>query len=124
MIHKQFKKFIVIGVLSTVVNYSIFYVLYKFFGINYIIASSVGFMVGVLAGYNFNKIWTFGIKEKSNIYLVKYWVVYITSLLLGLVLLEVLVSAAGIFPEIANVIVIAFTTCTNFCGTKFWVFKA
>lgn len=123
MIYKQFQKFVVIGVFCTIINYCLFYVLYKFLNINYIIASSIGFMAGVFAGYNLNRIWTFGVQEKSHTYVVKYCSVYTTSLLAGLGLLEVLVSVAGLMPELANVIVIAFTTCTNFCGTKFWVFK-
>ncbi len=121
--NKQLLRFVIIGIFSTVVNYCIFFGLYKFLSVNYIVASSIGFLAGVFAGYNFNKIWTFDIKAKSNIYIIKYYTVYIASLFFGLALLKIMVSLAQISPEIANIIVIVFTTCTNFCGTKLWVFK-
>lgn len=123
MVKKQFLKFIVIGVFSTFVNYSVFYVLYNFLFFHYLFSSGVGFLAGVFAGYNLNKTWSFGIKEKSFEYVFKYYIVYTISLFLGLGSLYVLVNNLGILPEIANVITIGLTTCTNFIGIKIWVFK-
>ena len=123
MIKKQFLKFVVIGVLSTTVNYSIFYILYQSLSVYYMKASSMGFIVGVLAGYRLNKSWTFCIKEKTKDYIYKYFIVYFISLILGLGLLKFFVTVLGIVPKLATFLMIGFTTCTNFLGTKFLVFK-
>jgi len=120
---KQLAKFIVVGVFSTLVNYSFFYLLYEFLGIYYLISAASGFIAGVLAGYGFNKKWTFGIKEKAKHYVYKYYITYIVSLVLSLFVLEFLVSQIGLTPEIANLLTIGFTTITNFIGIKAWVFK-
>ena len=123
MLKKQFSRFIVVGVFSTIVNYSIFYILYEFASFYYTLASAMGFIAGVFAGYGFNLAWTFEAKGQYAQYIYKYYIVYTVSLFLGLGFLEFLVSALSVIPEIANVLTIGLTTCTNFMGTKFWVFK-
>ena len=122
-IKKQFLKFIIVGGFSTIVNYSVFYFLYEILEVHYIISSASGFIVGVFAGYGFNKKWTFGIREKAARYAYKYYIVYIISLILSLFVLKFLVSQIGLSPEIANVLTICFTTITNFVGIKLWVFR-
>ena len=123
MITKQFYKFIVVGCFSTIINYCTFYILYKFLLVYYIVSSAIGFIAGVFAGYKFNKNWTFGIQEKAETYIYKYYIVYVISLFLGLGFLKILVAVVGLIPQIANILTIGLTTCTNFIGTKFWVFK-
>lgn len=123
MIKQQFLKFIVIGVLSTIVNYSVFYILYEFLTLHYIAASALGFISGVIFGYELNKNWTFAVQKESSRYFYTYFLVYLFSLVLGLMFLEFLVSGLGIIPELANFLTIGLTTCTNFVGIKFWVFK-
>ncbi len=120
---QQFLRFIFIGVLSTIVNYAIFYLLYKFCSIGYILASALGFIVGVLAGYSLNKSWTFNIKKTETKYFYKYFLVYCLSLILSVIILKVLVSRFYFTPEVANIITIGVTTCTNFLGVKLLVFK-
>ena len=123
MIKKQFLKFIVIGVFSTIINYGCFYFLIKVVDINYLTASATGFIAGTLAGYGLNKTWTFGVTNSQDKYIFKYFLVYCISLILSVILLKGLVTMLLIKPEYANVIVIGMTTCTNFLGVKFLVFK-
>lgn len=119
----QMAKFIVVGVFSTSINYGAFYILYNFLSAHYIIASMLGFVIGVFAGYIFNKSWTFNIQEKSPQHIYKYYIVYTISLFFGLGFLKFLVTVMGLIPEIANLLTIGLTTCTNFTGIKFWVFN-
>ena len=120
---QQFLKFVTIGVVTTIVNYTIFYILYSFLSVYYVISSAVGFMTGVLMSYRLNKRWTFNIQTKSFVYVYKYYFVYACSLILSLFFLDYLVRILEIIPEIANILTIGLSTCTNFAGTKFWVFK-
>lgn len=120
---KQFSKFVVVGVLSTIVNYSCFWILLDYLHLNYLLASGSGFMIGVFAGYGLNKSWTFGQKQEVVNQVTKYYGVYLVSLILGLLLLKALTSFWGLEPKIANIIVIGFTTLTNFAGIKCLVFK-
>ena len=124
MVGRQFLKFITVGFFSTVLNYAVFYTLYEYLSTYYVVSSAVGFIVGVFVGYGFNKNWTFGAQEKTEGYVRRYYLVYSGSLLMGLALLEFLVDVLGIVPEVANILIIGLSTCTNFVGTKLYVFGA
>jgi len=120
----EFYKFIVVGIWSTIVNYGMFYTLLEFAEINYLISSVVGFICGVFAGYRLNRRWTFKIdKEKSHKEIIKYYTVYLFSLILSLLFLKFMVDIVGLDPRIANILAIGLTTCTNFLGIKILVFK-
>ena len=119
----QFFKFVTVGILSTSLNYSCFYVLFSFFSLNYMLSSATGYLFGVFVGFIFNKGWTFQYQIITVKEPLQYITVYTFSLLLGLAFLRLLVSKLNIPPEIANVATIALTTITNFSGLKFWVFR-
>lgn len=123
LVAKQFSKFIFVGLFSTAVNYLCFWILLDLLHINYQIAFVSGYMLGVLAGFTLNKQWTFKAAEKSNFEILRYCGVYIASLILGSIFLRFLVESLSIDPRFANIIVIGFTTVTNFAGIKFLVFK-
>ena len=120
---KQFFKFVNVGILSTSLNYSCFYVLFSFFSLNYMLSSATGYLFGVFVGFIFNKGWTFQYKIITVKEPLQYITLYTFSLLLGLAFLRLLVSKLNIPPEIANVGSIVLTTITNFSGLKFWVFR-
>ena len=120
---KQFSKFIFVGLFSTAVNYLCFWLLLDFLHINYQLAFVSGYMTGVLAGFTLTKQWTCKANGKTKGEIFKYCGVYIVSLILGGLFLRSLVEGLSLDPKIANIIVIGFTTVTNFAGIKFLVFK-
>lgn len=124
MIRRQFARFVVIGLLSTAVNYAVFAALYRATGTGYLLSSGVGFVAGVVVGFAFNRRWTFEAEGAPASYLPAYFGVYAASLVLGLAFLKAGVALAGIRPEVANLLTIGLTTCTNFAGTKLLVFRA
>jgi putative flippase GtrA len=121
---EQFLKFIIVGIFSTIINYGLFYLLLEIVNINYLISSSLGFIAGVFGGYYFNKNWTYNNKKtKSKDIALKYFLIYLGSLAISIIFLKITVKLIGINPKIGNILSIALTTCTNFFGTKFLVFK-
>jgi putative flippase GtrA len=122
--HKHFFKFLIVGGASTIINYGIFFVLYNYFQINYQLSSAIGYIVGALFGFFFNKYWTYESDSKQyHKEMLKYFLVYTVSLFMGLGLLRFLVVVLHLSPLIANVVTIGCTTITNFLGTKFIIFK-
>lgn len=129
----QIIKFLITGSITTSLNYIIFIVLFRLVGINYLISSAIGYLMGVYLSYIINRRWTFNINDnnlkitnfglENKIEIVKYFSVYVFSLVGGLIILKVFVSILGIRAEISNIISIVFSTCSNFLGMKFFVFK-
>jgi len=121
---QQFLKFIVVGGIATLINYAIFYGLLNYLHINYQVSFVAGFLAGVAAGYPLNKLWTYKNKENTSLKIgTSYLAVYICSLCIGLAALHMLVIFLGFDPRLANLLVIGVTTCINFIGTKFLVFR-
>ncbi|MBT5953774.1 hypothetical protein HOG98_03540 [bacterium] len=122
MLKKSFLRFLIIGGVSTAINYSVFHVFLAVFGMHYAMSSGVGYCTGLVVGYFFNKSWTFQAARHSVAAITQYICVYLGSLTLSLVLLSFLIEGLSFPAWFANIIAIGLTTITNFVGLRFWVF--
>ena len=117
-------KFGIVGILSTVFNYSVFAFVYRIVNVHYIPSSITGYVSGLLLGYLLNKNWTYIDQvDKSKSYIIGYLVVYAVSLASSQALLFILVEFLLITPLHANIFAIVLSTMMNFLGTNFFVFK-
>lgn len=119
----QIYRFLIVGGLSTILNYVVFLILLHHLNFHYLLANAAGFTSGLALGYPLNKKWTFQ-KASQRKTFHKYFVVYISSLLISMIFLKVTIGIFGFPAEISNVFAIAITTCTNFIGTKSFVFSS
>lgn len=119
-VRSQFSRFILVGGISTIINYSVFYALFSL-GYNYLIASAVGYIVGAVFGYVFNARLTF--KKKAGLSVIPYFSVYTFSLVTGLGVLKFFASSLNINPLLANLLAIGYTTMTNFLGSRYIAFN-
>ena len=123
MLLKQFSKFLLIGGISTGVNYGLFYLLLSA-SVHYTLASSLGYLLGLLLGYFLNKQWTFEMKHKNALSsCLKYGLVYASSLGFGLLMLQFMTEGLLWNVKIGNIGMLGFTTLSNFFGIKFWAFR-
>lgn len=120
---KQFLRFCLIGLESTILNYLFFIILLYFLFVNYTISFIIGFVAGTLFGFVFNKIWAFESEKSPYREIGPYFLVYLFSLIIGILLIRFLVNQVGIAPVLANIPVLFITTIINFFGTKFLAFK-
>jgi putative flippase GtrA len=120
---KQFLKFCLVGLESTVLNYLFFLILLYFFAVNYTLSFAVGFIAGTLFGFVFNKLWSFQSERDSSKEIGLYILVYVFSLFLGILFLRFFVDSMHISPVVANLPVLILTTLINFFGTKILAFK-
>ncbi|VVB78730.1 GtrA-like protein [uncultured archaeon] len=122
-VSKQFLKFCLIGLESTVLNYLVFLTMFYFISINYLVSAGTGFVSGVFLGFIFNRLYTFNSKEKSISTIPGYLLVYLFSLVFSLIALKFLSESIMINPLVSNALLIPITTVMNFFGTKIFVFK-
>jgi len=120
---RQFIRFCLIGLESTVLNYLVFLIMFYFLSVNYLVSSAIGFMSGVLLGFIFNKKYTFSSDRKVSSTLLKYLFVYLFSLTVQIVSLHFLTEEIALNPIISNAVLLPVTTIINFFGTKIIVFK-
>lgn len=116
-------KFIVIGIISTILNYTSFFIFYKYFKIYYLLSSTLGFILGLVIGFYFNKQWTFEYKGNNKNIFIKYLTLYLISLIISQIFLYTLVSYLYIIPLIGNIFCICISTAINFIGLRMYIFR-
>ena len=120
----QFVKFSIVGVLNTSIHYCSFYLLFHYLGVYYLLASAIGYTLGLINSFLLNKSWTFRVKQIQNsTAFMKFLAVNMVAFLTNLIALSLLTESYSIYPELAQVWAIALSLFVNFLGNKFWVFS-
>ncbi len=117
-----FVGFIAAGGTATVVNYALFAVLY-WWGLNYLLASAVGYVSGIVVSYTINKVLVFAGSPAPPRQFVRYLVVYLGALVVQLGLLELGVRL-GLDPLIANAVALVIVVIGNYFVIRRVVFSA
>ncbi|MBF0239357.1 MAG: GtrA family protein [SAR324 cluster bacterium] len=116
-------KFLVVGGISTIINYGTFAGFYRWMHWYYPVASVTGYVAGLFVGYLLNKAWTYRSHvEQGQSYFYKYLAVYLFSLGASTMLLMGFVEMNFFPPLISNIFAIVLSTIMNFIGTNYLVF--
>ncbi len=123
----QFIKFCLVGVSNTIVNLAVYYLILMIDQRLYLAANVIAWVVSVLNAFIWNNRLVFaGEKERAWkdtwVRLMRTYIAYGATMLLGTVLLHVEVEIWGISRFLAPVINLFITTPVNFITNKFWAF--
>jgi putative flippase GtrA len=119
----QFVKFGLVGVSNTALTFIVYTLLLKVFGVQYLVASALGFIVGAVNGFLWNRRWTFRDHVGDALTPVRWGVVQTCGLGLDEVLLFGLVHGAGADKLVAQAIATVFVTVTTFFANRAWTFR-
>lgn len=118
----QTLRFIAVGVLNTIVGYTVYFIAMKLLGLNYIIALMIAHIIGVLHSYVWNSKWVF--RKNTNLTMTfKFSSVYLITFLINLVLLYCLITIFSLNELLSQAIAMVLTTIISFLGHKFWSFN-
>lgn len=67
-----FAKFIVVGVINTLLGTAVMFIAYNMFHLSYWVSSAANYVVGSICSYFLNKYFTFNNKEKSPVIVIKF----------------------------------------------------
>jgi putative flippase GtrA len=115
----QFGKFIVVGLANTLLSFAIYATLVHF-GVYYVIAQVIAFLIGAVQSYLVNRYWTFSLPGFSVATLVRYLTVQLFVLALSTVLLIAVVESLGMNKLAAQAVVLPFVSVTNFILIRTW----
>lgn len=119
----QFIKFGLVGLSNTGLSLAIYYTLISL-NVNYIIANVIAFLLSVLNAYYWNNRFVFSKKAKGHLKpLIRVYLSYGFTFLLGTVLLFIMVRYMDISKYIAPLINLVITVPINFLVNKLWAFK-
>jgi putative flippase GtrA len=120
----QLFRFATVGASGYVVNLATFALLVHSAGMDYRVAATLAFLVAVSNNFVWNRHWTFvdARGNRGHHQAARFLVVSVCAFLFNLVVLQLLVSVAGM-PEVpAQALSVAAATPLNFVGNKLWSF--
>lgn len=114
-------RFVIVGILNTVVGFAVYFLCVYFLGLHYTLSLVISHIIGVCHSYYWNNKWTFkaGKVEAGTIY--KFITVYGITFSLNLLLLSVLIFFMN--QIFAQAIALMITTMISFVGHKYWSFR-
>jgi putative flippase GtrA len=119
----QFVKFGIVGVSNTLLTFFVYTLLLKAFGVWYLAASAIGFVVGAINGFLLNRRWTFKEHVGDALTPVRWAIVQGSGLALNEGLLYLFVDRAGLDKLIAQACSIALVTVSTFFANRAWTFR-
>jgi putative flippase GtrA len=121
----QLVRFGVVGGLGFVVNLAVYTLCVHAIGIDYHLAAIAAWMVAVVNNFVINRHWTFDAGDgRVHFQAVRFVVVSLVALGVSLLILMLLVEAAGVAKVPAQALAVAASMPLNFVGNKLWSFRA
>lgn len=120
----QFIKFGIVGVANTLLTFAIYTLLLKVFGVWYLAASAIGFIVGTVNSFLLNRRWTFRGHVGDALTPLRWAVVQCTGLGVNEGLLYVFVHDARVDKLLAQAFATAVVTVTTFFANRAWTFRS
>jgi len=116
----QFTRFLIVGLVSFAFDYGLFFVLFHYFGVQYIVASTISFSLSLVLNYILTLKFVFTATKGRNI--AKEFAIYIglNIIALGLnqLILFVTVEWLGMSPLVGKLIATAVVLVYNFISRK------
>ena len=120
----QFVKFGLVGVSNTLITLLVYTLLWNLLGVWYVAASAIGFAVGAVNGFLWNRAWTFKGHVGDSLTPVRWFVVQGCGLLINSALIYLLVDGAGMDKLAAQGVTIVIVTVLTFIVNRSWTFRA
>ncbi|MBR7926976.1 GtrA family protein [Aerococcaceae bacterium zg-ZUI334] len=118
---QQIVKFGIVGVIATLIDWTIFYVLFGTFHICYLLAKTIAFAISTIFNYYLSMKYVFvsrfEAKERSREFQL-FVLLSLIGLLLTLGLMWIVVELLSVNPAIANILVAIVVMITNFVLRK------
>ena len=124
-----FWKFVLVGIVNTVVGTAVMFVAYNIFHLNYWISSASNYIIGSIVSYFLNKYFTFQNKEKSVKQIVMFIINITTCYLLAYGLAKPIVSwilidqSKPVQDNVSMLMGMGAFVVFNYLGQRIFVFK-
>jgi putative flippase GtrA len=122
VIFQQMIRFNLVGVLNTLVDFSLFFLL-NAMGMPYLPSQACSYSCGIANSYVFNKYWTFRVSRISAAEIARFATINLTALALSLLFVYLFHSLLHFSLAAAKIAATLLTMLVSFCGARLWVFK-
>ncbi|MGN0370843.1 MAG: GtrA family protein [Butyrivibrio sp.] len=127
LINKETISYIIFGGLTTVVNYAVYYLFYKFTDVNYVVYNVIAWIAAVLFAFITNKLFVFESKSFNAKTILRELLSFVAARLLSLLFetafLAVTVNFFHLNELIAKIAACIFVVIINYFFSKFFIFR-
>ena len=125
----NFKKFILVGIINTLVGTTVMFVAYNLCHLNYWVSSASNYVVGSIVSYFLNKYFTFQDKKKSwrqvGIFVVNITICYLLAYGLAKPMVSWILSSENkvVQDNLSMLVGMGAFVVFNYLGQRLFVFK-
>jgi putative flippase GtrA len=117
---RQIHRFLFAGISAVATDLISYYILLEY--VDPAAAKTLSFLLGTIVAYIINKYWTFEKHVHSYIEIVKFTVLYASTLVVNVTANEIILNQSNMVL-MAFLVATGISTILNFIGQKWWVFK-
>jgi putative flippase GtrA len=121
LLDREEVRFLIVGVVNTIVGYGLFAVFLLFFP--YLVSLYLSYAVAVSLAFVLHRRFTFRVRGNVLVDFVRFVGVYVVSLAVNTVVLPVLVELVGLHPLVAQGVALVITTLISYVGHKWFSFR-
>jgi putative flippase GtrA len=122
--YSEIIKYLIFGVLTTMVSIGVYALFTKVFNINYMVSNCFSWVISVLFAYITNRIFVFESKSDDIIIeMYQFFKYRIVSFLIDVLLMYIFVELINIDDMISKVVVQVVVIVLNYVFSKLFVFK-
>ena len=127
LINREVILYLIFGVLTTLVDFIVFYISNNLLNIHYIVSTCLAWIFAVLFAYITNKIFVFSaIENKHNIFkeIFYFFTLRLASLILSIIFMVIMVDLLNISEILSKILVNVFVVISNYFFSKVFIFKS
>ena len=124
--HKTFWRFAIVGSSGTLLDYSIFFILTRYFGLSTLVANPIAVEVAIIWNFTWNNLWTFSERSIPRPLWKKFMIFQLVSLgglLLSQNSLFIFNQILNIFDLLAKALTIPIVALFNYLVNSRWTFR-
>jgi len=121
----HFIKYLLVGGINLITSMLLFFLLFNVLKINYLVVFTITWLYGIFLTYIINFIWVFKPEDKLKFKkrFNKYFIVYLSSYIINLLLLKGIVEGYDFNPLYVQFFILPLVVIINFSGIKYWALK-
>ena len=116
----ELNKFLYAGLAAVGTDLLAYYLLLNL--LSYEVSKGISFIIGSVVAFIINKYWTFRKPEKSYVEMIRFGILYSTTLGLNILTNKIVLDNTNIVL-VSFLVATAISTILNFVGQKWWVFS-
>ena len=122
--HEKFIKYLIFGVLTTIVSIVSYALCAKVFQIHFLLSNTISWIISVLFAYVTNKLYVFKSNGKVDKEIFKFFMYRIASLLIETIIMYIFVDILKINDIMVKIIAQFIVILLNYIFSKLYVFKS